>query len=88
MYNKVINFMSTALIDAGAVKHASIVTDGATIHIKLTTRTGDSSPATALKGAIKTWSTIDAAAKWLCGLGIGEAKLNVSRWSPNQRGML
>jgi hypothetical protein len=77
-----------ALIDAGAVKQASIIADGATVHIKFTTRNGDNNPATTLKGAIKTWCTIDAAAKWLRGLGIGEAMLNVSRWSPNQRGML
>jgi hypothetical protein len=72
-----------ALIDAGAVKQASIIADGSTVHIKFTTRNGDSSPATTLKGAIKTWSTID-----LRGLGIGEARLNVSGWSPTQRGML
>jgi hypothetical protein len=48
-----------ALIDAGAVKQASIIADGSTVHIKFTTRNGDSSPATTLKGAIKTWSTID-----------------------------
>jgi hypothetical protein len=47
-----------ALIDAGVVKHASIIADGATIHIKFTTRNGASTPVTTLKGAIKTWSTI------------------------------
>lgn len=77
-----------ALIEAGAFKSASIIADGATVHISFTTRNGDSSPATTLKGAIKTWSTIDTAAKWLRSLGIGEAKLNVAKWSPNQRGML
>lgn len=76
------------LIEAGAFKSASIIADGATVHINFATRNGDSNPATTLKGAIKTWSTIDSAAKWLRGLGIGEAKLNVSKWSPNQRSML
>tara|TARA_R110001606_G_scaffold399285_2_gene583679 strand:+ start:7712 stop:7960 length:249 start_codon:yes stop_codon:yes gene_type:complete len=56
-----------ALIEAGAVKQVSIIADGATVHIKFTTRNGDSNPATTLKGAIKTWSTIDSAAKWLRG---------------------
>jgi len=68
-----------AVIEAGAVKHASIIADGASVHIKFTTRNGDSNPATTLKRAIKARSTIDAAAKWVRGLGIGEAKLNVFR---------
>lgn len=77
-----------ALIEAGAFRNATIIADGATVHIKFTTRNGDINPATTLKGDIKTWSTLDAAAKWLRGLGIGEAKLNVSKWTPGQRGML
>ena len=76
------------LIEAGAVKAVSIIADGATIHASITTSSGSSQPATTLKGDIKTWSTIDSAAKWVRKLGIGSMKLNVAKWSPNQRGML
>ena len=77
-----------ALIEAGAVKSVCIVADGATIHASITTGSGNSQPATTLKGDIKTWSTIDSAAKWVRGLGIGSMKLNVAKWAPGQRGML
>jgi len=77
-----------ALIEAGAVQSVSIVADGATVHATITTGSGNTQPATTLKGDIKTWSTIDAAAKWVRGLGIGTMKLNVAKWQPNQRGML
>jgi len=76
------------LIEAGAVKSVSIVADGATVHASITTGNGNSQPATTLKGDIKTWSTIDSAAKWVRGLGIGSMKLNVAKWTPGQRGML
>ena len=77
-----------ALIEAGAVKSVSIVADGATIHALVTTGSGNAQPATTLKGTIKTWSTIDSAAKWVRSMGIGNMKLNVAKWSPGQRGML
>ena len=77
-----------ALIEAGAVKSVCIVADGATVHASITTGSGNAQPATTLKGDIKTWSTIDSAAKWVRGLGIGSMKLNVAKWSPGQRGIL
>ena len=76
------------LIEAGAVKSVSIVADGTTVHASITMGNGNSQPATTLKGDIKTWSTIDSAAKWIRGLGIGSMKLNVAKWTPGQRGML
>jgi len=76
------------LIEAGAIKSASVIADGSTVYLNFTTRNGDTSPATTLKGKIKTWSTLDAACKWLRGVGIGEAKLKMASWSPNQRNML
>jgi hypothetical protein len=77
-----------ALIEVGAVKSVCIVADGATVHATITTGSGNSQPATTLKGDIKTWSTIDSAAKWVRRLGIGSMKLNVAKWAPSQRGML
>ena len=54
-----------ALIEAGAVKSVCIVADGANVHATITTGSDKSQPATTFKGDIKTWSTIDSAAKWV-----------------------
>jgi hypothetical protein len=40
------------------------------------------------KGAVRTWRSIDAAAKWLKGLGIGSAGLELARWQPGQKSLL
>ena len=76
------------LVDAGAIKSVSIIANGSTVHAQITTGSGDIQPATTLKGSIKTWSTIDSAAKWVRSVGIGSMKLNVAKWSPNQKAML
>jgi len=77
-----------ALIDAGAIKSVSIIANGSTVHIDIITRAGGSNTASTLKGTIKTWRSIDSAAKWLRNLGIGNAKLDISRWTPEQQGLL
>lgn len=76
------------LIDAGAIKSVSIIADGASVHAQITTSSGNIQPATTLKGDVKTWSSLDSAAKWIRGHGIGSMKLNVAKWSPNQKRML
>ena len=43
--------------------------------------------ATTSKGQIKTWATLDASAKWIKGLGVGKAHLEISRWMPGQKGL-
>jgi hypothetical protein len=75
----------TALVHAGAVKKVKIIADGAFVHVDILTA-GGSSTATTLKGSIKTWSNIDAAARWIRALGLGTAQLELSRWSPGQKG--
>lgn len=75
-----------ALVEAGAVKKVMLVADGATIHVDIVTQNG-AVTATTLKGAIKTWATIDAAAKWVKNLGIGRIQLIVEKWLPEQRGL-
>jgi hypothetical protein len=37
------------------------------------------------KGKVKTWATLDAAAKWVRAMGIGEAKLMLTHWTPSQK---
>lgn len=75
-----------ALVEAGAVKHVALIADGSAIHVDIITQNG-AITATTNKGGIKTWVTLDAAAKWLKGLGIGNAQLEISRWHPGQKGM-
>lgn len=75
-----------ALVDAGAVKVVHILGEGASFHVKAQTSTG-AIPATTLKGAVKTWRTLDAAAKWVRGLGVGVAQVDLSRWEPRQEGL-
>lgn len=39
------------------------------------------------KGKIKTWATLDAAAKWVRSIGVGSAHLSLARWAPGQRSL-
>ncbi len=74
------------LIDAGAVRRLRIVADGARFHVEVDTATGTLIAAT-LKGAAKTWSSLDSSARWVRALGIGTAQLELARWQPEQRAL-
>ena len=73
-----------ALVEAGAVKKIKITSEGSTIYVEAYT---GSQPTTAktIKGKLKTWSTIDSAAKWVRSLGIGQMQLDMAKWSPDQK---
>ena len=73
-----------ALVDAGAVKQVRIVAEGSYFHVEAETQTG-SVTASTLKSAVKSWTTIDATAKWVRSLGVGSILLQVSNWHPTQR---
>lgn len=75
-----------ALVHAGAVKRVRIIADGALIHIEAETPTG-SVVASTVKGAVKTWGTFDAAARWVRSLGMGVAQIELAKWQPDQRGL-
>ena len=75
-----------ALIEAGAVKRIHIITRGALIHVEVDTINGSLTAAT-IKGALKTWSSIDSAAKWTRSLGIGKLQLDVEKWQPQQKAL-
>ena len=75
-----------ALVSAGAVKRVRIIGDGALFHVEADTPNG-SVPALTLKGTPKTWRTLDAAAKWVRGLGMGSAQVELARWQPDQVGL-
>lgn len=73
-----------ALVAAGAVKNVCIIASGSRFHVEAKTPNG---PVTAetRKGKVRTWVTLDAAARWVRGLGIGAAQINLTHWQPGQR---
>ena len=79
--------MLKALVAAGAVKNISIIASGSRFHIEARTPNG-SVTAETLKGKVKTWVTLDAAARWVRNLGVGGAHVNLTHWQPGQRELL
>jgi hypothetical protein len=79
--------MLRALVAAGAVKKISIVASGARFHVEARTPNGAVSAET-LKGKIKTWVSLDAAARWVRGLGVGAAQVQLTHWQPAQRELI
>lgn len=75
-----------ALLEAGAIRRVHIIGEGSFFRVEAVTQAGASSVHTH-QGKLKTWTTLDAAAKWLHGLGIGTCQVDLSRWQPGQRGM-
>jgi hypothetical protein len=75
-----------ALVDVGALKRIRIIADGSLFHVEADTPNG-AVPALTLKGTPKTWRTLDAAAKWVRGLGMGSAQVELARWQPGQVGL-
>ena len=53
------------LIEVGSVKQMRIVGDGALFHVDVVTAKKGSITATTAKGTVKTWSTLDATARWM-----------------------
>ena len=74
-----------ALIEAGAIKNVRIIANGSTIYVEMDTSNGSFSAET-VKGKLKTWSSINSAAKWIRALGIGQVQLDISKWQPRQAG--
>ena len=76
--------MMKALVAAGAIKRINIIGNGARFHIEAATPNG-SITAETRKGKVKTWVTLDAAAKWVRSIGIGTASISLAHWQPGQR---
>ena len=73
-----------ALIEAGAIKKIRVIGDGSHFYMEIMTQGGPSIVKT-LKGKLKTWATLDAAAKWIHSLGIGSLYVELGKWQPGQR---
>ena len=75
-----------ALINAGAIKKIRVIGEGSHFYMEIVTQTGLSIVKT-LKGKLKTWVTLDAAAKWAHSMGIGSLQVELEKWQPGQRGL-
>lgn len=75
-----------ALIDAGAIQKINIIAEGSTIYVEADSGKRVVSAKT-VKGKLKTWSTLDAAARWVRSLGMGRAQLDIAKWQPGQKRM-
>ena len=73
-----------ALVEAGAVKKIKITAEGSTIYVEAYTGS-EVTTAKTIKGRLKTWSTLDSAAKWVRSLGIGQMQLDMAKWQPEQK---
>ena len=73
-----------AMVAAGAIKTINIIASGARFHVEVKTPNGPITAETR-KGKVRTWVTLDAAARWVRGLGIGAAHINLTHWQPGQR---
>lgn len=73
-----------ALVAAGAVRKVDIIASGARFHVEAVTATGAITAQTR-KGKVKTWVTLDAAARWVRGLGVAGARVHLTHWQPAQR---
>ena len=76
--------MMKAMVSAGAIKRINIIGLGARFHVEANTPNGAITAETQ-KGKVKTWVTLDAAAKWVRSIGIGSAQINLTHWQPGQR---
>ncbi len=76
--------MLKAMVAAGAIKKIDIIATGARFHVEASTPNGPVTAETS-KGKVKTWVTLDAAAKWVRSLGMGGARINLTHWQPGQR---
>lgn len=76
--------MLKAMVAAGAIKNIDIIASGARFHVEASTPNGPITAETR-NGKIRTWVTLDAAAKWVRGLGMGGARVNLTHWQPGQR---
>ena len=73
-----------ALVEAGAVKKIKITAEGSTIYVEAYTGS-EVTTAKTIKGKLKTWSTLDSAAKWVRSLGIGQMQVDMAKWQPEQK---
>jgi len=75
-----------ALIEAGAVKRIHIIAMGGKFRVEVDTPNG-ATTVSKMKGGLKSWASLDSAAKWIHSLGMGKAQIDLTKWQPKQRVM-
>ena len=78
--------MIRALVSAGAITGINIIAHGARFHVEAKTPNGAVTAETR-KGKVKTWVSLDAAAKWVRSVGIGDARVSLAHWQPEQKNL-
>ena len=72
------------LVDAGAIKRVHIIADISHFYIEVEYPSGKEAVST-VTGAIRTWVSLDSAAKWVRKLGVGKSALDIESWQPKQK---
>ena len=76
----------TALLDANAIKKINVIANGNLLYIQVVTANDKHSIETNA-GKLKTWTSLDATARWLHTMGIGKLHIDIAKWHPYQRGL-
>lgn len=78
--------MLRTLVDAGALKKVLIVGSGALLYVEVAFGNKTEKVLTQ-RGSLRTWASLDSVGKWVRGLGLGKAELDLATWTPGQRGL-
>jgi hypothetical protein len=72
------------LISAGAIKRLRIIASGTVIYVEADYGS-TTIKAETVKGALKTWASLDAAGRWVKNLGLGIAELHIAQWNSSNK---
>lgn len=76
-----------ALLDANAVKRLRIIAQGSSFHVEVDTGGGAKVLLTG-RGDVRSWRSLEACARWVRKLGVGNAALDLEAWQERQRSMV
>ena len=77
--------LKDAVREAAAREHRSVAN---MVEVLIRRHCDQSVTAETLKGKVKTWVSLDAAARWVRGLGVGAAQVQLTHWQPGQRELI
>jgi len=73
-----------ALVEAGAVRRVRVIADGAAFYVEAHTQSGPVTASTR-RGSVRTWRSLDSAARWTRALGVESLEVDLARWRPAER---
>jgi len=74
------------LVEAGMLRKVAIVANGGSFHVTVSYGSKQEAAQTQ-RGKVRTWTSLDAAARWVRKLGIGHAEVELTHWAPGQQVM-